>query len=769
MKPVWFASALALLVGGCLSGGGPATDYIAPAREQAAAAVASGKTTRTVWQAPGGARSSDFIYETGDGILVAGLMDFGSGGQFPMFGGMQAHDAATGELLWRASRPKISRQWSTDIIVEHPLLVFMHVGERVVFDARDRRTGKQAWSFDLKPGLRAISAPWAGILTTVGKGRATAYSLETGKKQWSRKLDRSDTPPEPVEKAGGLYVLLSGGVIRLDPANGETLWELKQPKSGAVLSIQSDGRLIVAYGDSGYSVLDMATGSVLASERTPKRVGFVILAEERILIGTGDDRRHELDRPTNWAGGRLIALDRRTGGVAWRFDLPNPLATTLLIDKDRLVFATQYRFMALDVRSGNTRFTQILPLPLLKVFHDLDRLVRVGEYFIMVRNERETIVARATDGKLLRIHRTSGIRDIGGFGGPAIGDLAVIDNPATIGAAAPAAGRQGASTTAQLTADNSFSTSMEAKSARVRSDPNSSSAQRLTAIGGSSVGIQMDASWGRTAANVNMLSAAMAYRAALRAEAFANMKATQAFKNKSEQGLYMRAVDDGYLVKWVERDGLYGLEFTDFVKSRNAFIAVSPKLDRDLDGGQGAFEFSGDGRKLYTFGIGFDPSFMEPAVNGRTTFAENELLPAGSFVALDFDKIRFAPIAESDWEKIPANGPSDVDPAKIPCASFESWQILYYVAMDGDMRARRKCPDIRYTVEDMAIVPRRFTKGSTNLMAAAFRGDDVAVDSLIGSGFNPALRNAAGLNAADYARLGGDTKLAKKLDRLAGS
>lgn len=789
MKPVWLASTLALLVGGCLPGAGPAIDYIIPAREQAAAALASGKTARTVWQAPGGARSSDFIYETGDGILIVGRTNFMPGGSAPKFGEIAAHDAATGALLWQAPRPSIDLLLSTDVIAENPAFVFMHTGKWLAFEARDRRTGEKIWSLKLKKGVPAGVFRQAGILVAGGRN-ATAYSLTTGEKQWSRKFGGNGdqaAPPRLVERAGGLYAL-GNGVVRVDPESGVPLWEAKPPALGAVRALQSDGRLAVAYGDSGYSLLDPATGAVLASEATNRRVGFAVLAADRVLIGTGDDREDEKGWQSNWTGGRLIALDRKTGGPVWRFDLPHPIASTLLLDEGRVAFATRFRFMALDVRSGKTRFARPLPLALLKApdnplvmfrkWNELHRLARIGNYIVMIRDEKETVVARAKDGKLLRIYRSPGIREIGGFDSSAIADIAALNVLELNYAVEATAGWNdgGASSSAMIPgigADNSFSRRMAAKADRVRANPNSTGQERRTAIDGAAVASQMDKQWARVEANIAVVNAGMVLGDMLTeilvARNFEKIGASLGFERKSAQNLYLRAVRDGLLVEWVERDGLHGLEFADLARNQRAFVAVSPKLDRDLDGGHWPIEFSRDGRKLYTFGLGFDPSFMEPALRGVTVYGVNEDLPAPSVLALGFEGIRFTPIGKDAWDELPVGaGPSDWEPGNA-CADILPRRVMILAALYGDMRPRQKCSEARYSTKDFTLPPRFFPVGSTYLMAAAFRGDDVAIDSLIGSGFDPALRNMAGLNAADYARLGGDTKLAKKLDRLAGS
>jgi polyvinyl alcohol dehydrogenase (cytochrome) len=92
--------------------------------------------------------------------------------------------------------------------------------------------------------------------------------------------------------------LSHGGVIALDAANGEQLWQWHATEDAVVQGINSAGQ--EQYGPSGASV--WTTPAI-----DPKR--------QRIYFGTGENLTH----PATDTSDAIIALDMDSGEVAWRF------------------------------------------------------------------------------------------------------------------------------------------------------------------------------------------------------------------------------------------------------------------------------------------------------------------------------------------------------------------------------------------------------------------------------------------------------------------
>ncbi len=85
------------------------------------------------------------------------------------------------------------------------------------------------------------------------------------------------------------------------------------------------------------------------------------------------------------------------------------------------------------------------------------------------------------------------------------------------------------------------------------------------------------------------------------------------------------------------------------------------------------------------------------------------------------------------------------------------WTPLHYAAANGHV------PTIRFLLEQHAYIDAESPNGTTPLMMAARQAHPTAVRLLVDEGADPTPRNQAGLDAAAYARAGGDPKLAEWL------
>ncbi|WP_425259472.1 ankyrin repeat domain-containing protein [Rubrivivax sp. RP6-9] len=91
----------------------------------------------------------------------------------------------------------------------------------------------------------------------------------------------------------------------------------------------------------------------------------------------------------------------------------------------------------------------------------------------------------------------------------------------------------------------------------------------------------------------------------------------------------------------------------------------------------------------------------------------------------------------------------------------DGWTPLHYAASGPEPRA------VTLLLDRGAPIDARSPNGSTPLMMAARYGDEAATSALLARGADPTLRNERGLNAADFARLGGRDALAARLEALA--
>jgi uncharacterized protein len=93
--------------------------------------------------------------------------------------------------------------------------------------------------------------------------------------------------------------------------------------------------------------------------------------------------------------------------------------------------------------------------------------------------------------------------------------------------------------------------------------------------------------------------------------------------------------------------------------------------------------------------------------------------------------------------------------------SRSGWAPLHYAATGPSV------PVLQWLVKQGAAIDAPSPNGSTPLMMAARYGPEEAADWLLAQGADPRLRNERDMNAADFARSVGRTKLAERLQAAA--
>lgn len=194
-------------------------------------------------------------------FLIAGAVPFQAGAaggrDWPQFLGPHGNNtSAETNLLDRlpqAGPPqlwerKIGTGYSAPSVRDGLLVVHHRIGDEEIVEAMDAATGKTKWQhkdpsrfrdpFGYNNGPRCTPLFGSNVCFTFGaEGKLTCLSLADGRVVWQRDTAKDWNVPEaffgvgstPLFADGKLFVLVGGqpdsGVVALDPATGQTLWE----------------------------------------------------------------------------------------------------------------------------------------------------------------------------------------------------------------------------------------------------------------------------------------------------------------------------------------------------------------------------------------------------------------------------------------------------------------------------------------------------------------------------------------------------------------
>lgn len=780
-----------LLATGCLGSNDdtPAYNYL-PGVQKLAASPPPYKAN-ILWQAPHEAISADFIEEVGGDTVIAGRVHFENDG-FPHYTSYVAYDANSGSVLWEKKRAK---HWqshevtlSTDIVATIPHLVFRHTryqfADSQEFLAIDRRTGKEIWQLELDADERAVTAAEAGIIVvSYPAGRifshsVVAYSLETGKKVWSRSFaDKGvlvDRAPK-IDVLGGEVYIQTDEFIRVDPKNGKTIWgaRLEFPELDA--RMESDGVNALVYNDRKYQILDVKSGKQKAIAALDRPIRFVLLTEGRIVLGMDSlpDARYDEEHY------QLRGLDAATGKPVWARTLPYEVASNILVDNARLVLATGIRLVGIDLKTGKELFSSARPAEDAP-YRWLTRLVRLDDKFLLFGDtfDFETMYFRADNGAKDKRYRDEAehgtnqpINDVDA------GDVAILvsaSNAARMAATNFQQNNPPGTTTSYAGPSNSQQAIQ--RSADVRRDVNSSRMDRQMAITDAYNSVVIDSSFAGAMAMANLYSAAEAVGESIRYSRGLRAAKMDGHKARNGKNIVMRMYRDGRLIVPGWGDPHEGIFVVDFVNQRRAWVAVSPMLDNPngtpdaLKNHFQPYDISSDGKRAYITGYGYDRGKL-----GATDRIGRVTIPEIAIMAVDLTDLPFTPFGPGGWIEWEPR-PSEEGKRRLAkingdkCKNANSGTLVnadLTTAVEwGYVELLQDCRD--KNMFDPAAPAYGWQDRITPLMLAALKGDDQIVDMLLRMGFDPRSRNKDGHTAADYARMGGYPKLAKKLAKLAG-
>ena len=259
------------------------------------------------WQANLDGRIS--FYQTTDlGVVVAGTVN-----------SLHAIDGQTGERLWRRETGRISETAVTTVPDTDVLLITRDLGSKSRLEAVDLISGSTLWQSEKVKGdvMQLAADPAADLIAVVlvkdargsigseimEKPVVHVLRLSDGSELWKRELD-SDVEMMPA---------------RFGEKGGEVPFTLDNYRPPLLL----DGTLFVFY--EGATSYDARTGKERDRERFKVNEGGLALTEA--------DPVFDASRIYISGRGRIRAVDRRSGEVAWKADDLGTAAEMALIGK----------------------------------------------------------------------------------------------------------------------------------------------------------------------------------------------------------------------------------------------------------------------------------------------------------------------------------------------------------------------------------------------------------------------------------------------------
>ena len=222
-------------------------------------------------------------------------------------GHIYAFDSSTGDVIWKfAHRATEDSGFTSDLLLDGDRIIGVTVDERVV--ALNAASGSEVWSFPIESKRRrvGISAALANGMVIFGSSNGFVYAVDAkrGTQVWKRQLDAATSTAIVVERDAVVVGTQGSTLYRLRTADGALLASLPL---GAV---PQDTPTI---GGRGVFII------------TEKRVMLVDPDLRKILWQAESKTRWTSPRARLWRGsvivgdseGNVIALDQRTGAVAW--------------------------------------------------------------------------------------------------------------------------------------------------------------------------------------------------------------------------------------------------------------------------------------------------------------------------------------------------------------------------------------------------------------------------------------------------------------------
>ncbi len=315
-------------------------------------------------------------------------------------------------LNWRV---ELGPSYSGPIVAADRVFVTETVDEkREVVRALERSTGKELWRCEWEGAMRvpffaASNGSWIRAtpafdgerLYVAGmRDRLVCLDAASGSKVWDIDfVQQLGTPlpdfgfaSSPLLDGDFLYVQAAAGLVKLEKGTGKIIWQALQDGGGMwgsafsspVMTTLHDTRQLIVQTRTKLAGVESATGDVLWEQEIPAFRGMNILTPT--VIGNGIF--------TSSYGGRslFLAVDKRADGwhvsESWTHKSQGYMSSPVVIDQHIYLHLRNQRFVCLDSRSGEERWTT-------KPFGKYWSLIANGDRILALDQRGELLLIKA--------------------------------------------------------------------------------------------------------------------------------------------------------------------------------------------------------------------------------------------------------------------------------------------------------------------------------------------------------------------------------------
>ena len=244
--------------------------------------------------------------------------------------------------------------------------------------ALDLETGKTLWHVPDRPARLAAGA--GAVVLHQLSGTVLCLQAANGQTRWS--VD-SGVPGDLPPVVDGDRVYVAGhGLIALELASGKVLWQAAETTAVTAVPAAAGARILVGESDGTLRARQRETGASVWTFKTAAALAAppVFDGAERIFLGTTDRR--------------IVALHADKGEIAWRWKIGNDVQAPGFLHDNRAVFAA-YDAVLYSLDRGNGNLGWRAPLP----SRPIGGPVLVGDDALVACRENEVLGYDLVTGK----------------------------------------------------------------------------------------------------------------------------------------------------------------------------------------------------------------------------------------------------------------------------------------------------------------------------------------------------------------------------------